>query len=95
MQQNSPQQCEELMAALSSAILDRQPGFIESEHGRACILPMEDYIRLMEINSTLAHVVRHIQDRNMQGVLETVESFSKWLLEGGGENYTLQEGPDA
>ncbi|WOL31416.1 hypothetical protein [Microcoleus phage My-WqHQDG] len=83
------------MAALSSAILDRRATFIESEHGMACILPMEDYIRLMSVNSTLAHVIRHIQDRNMQGVLETVKSFSKWLLEGGGEDYTLNGEPDA
>ena len=90
MQQQHPS-CNELVKAVDSAILDRQTMFITTEQGTACVLPMEDYIRLVEMKTTLANVVRHVQRRDMEGVLMSVELFSKWLLEGGGESYTLEE----
>lgn len=89
MQHPSPS--EEVMRAVYSAVLDRQTSFIELEEGTACILPMEDYIRFMGMKDTLTHVVTYMNQRNIAGVVHTVETFSKWLLAGGGEVYTLEE----
>ena len=86
---------EELLKALDSAILDRQTMSINTAQGKACIIPIQDYIRLIEMKNTLTRVVTSIQGGDMLGVIDAVEVFSKWLLEGGGESYTLEGGLDA
>lgn len=82
----------DIVKAVETAIMDRQTLFVESLHGTACILPMEDYIRLTEMKNTLHNVICRAQEGNILGLLQVVEAFSTWLLEGGGETYTLGGG---
>lgn len=83
------------MRALSRVILDRQVMYIRSAEGTAVILPLEHYIRLAEMESTVHRVLARARDGDVQGIVDTVECMAQWLLEGGSEHhYIIGEGGD-
>jgi hypothetical protein len=82
-----------VLVALNLAIMDRQVVLIECLEGTACIIPVEDYIRYTEMENTLKSVITLVQERDMGALAHTIEEFSKWLLEGGGERHiTIPDG---
>lgn len=84
------------MRALSRVILDRQVMYVRSAEGTAVILPIEHYIRLVEMESTVHRVLARARDGDVQGIVDTVEDIATWLLEGRSEqHYTIGEGGDA
>ena len=86
-QQPSQHNPEPILLALSEVILDRQIRFVHSEAGSACILPIEQYIRLLQMEATVYTIMGRAREGDVQGIVDVVEGLAKWLLEGGGERY--------
>lgn len=81
------------LAALQRTILDGVTSIVDLPEGSACILPVEEYVTLVEMQRVLRLMIIMTRDRDMEGLVDEVEAFSTWVLEGGG-NYT-RGGPDA
>lgn len=79
---------EDLVRALQSVVLDRQTHVIDTPDGSACMMPLEDYIRLVEMKGTLASVMEQAKAGDILAIQYLLEQFSTWLLEDMGSKYT-------
>lgn len=79
---------EDLMRALQSVVLDKQTHVIDTPDGSACMLPLEDYIQLMEMKGTLASIMDRAKAGDILAIQYILEQFSTWLLEDMGSKYT-------
>lgn len=84
---------EAALAALQRTILDGTTNIVDLPEGSACILPVEKYVTLIEMQRVLRLMIIMTRDRDMEGLINQVETFSTWVLEGGGK-YT-RGGSDA
>lgn len=83
---------EAALAALQRTILDGTTNIVDLPEGSACILPVKEYVTLVEMQRVLRLMIIMTRDRDMEGLINQVEAFSTWVLEGG-NNYTRGE-PD-
>jgi hypothetical protein len=80
-------QPEEVMAALQSVVLDRRTHIINTPDGKACMMPVEDYIRLVEMGKYFRVMACQVRNEDMVGLRQSLEEYATWLLEGGGNDY--------
>jgi len=88
---NPGDQGMELLSILDKVVQDRHTSHISTDLGGAALIPMEHYIRLLKIEDSLRVVLSHASVGNVQGIVDTVEGISIWLLEGGGERYVIED----
>lgn len=82
---------EELMKALHCVLLDKQTKLINTDQGTACMLPLENYIQLMEMKTVVEAIIPSARVGDILNIQHLVEQFSTWLLEESGNNYTRGE----
>lgn len=75
------------MRALHSVIMDRQTHIIHVGSDTACMMPMGDYIQLLEMKRTLEAIIPRAMVGDILAIQDILEQYSSWVLEGGGNQY--------